>query len=124
MKRKKRTFVNVFDISFVLVIAAVIVLTAVFVSPSGRTVTVDYTLTVEEGDIAALSEGDLLNVISGGSIGSVAAVKDGKIEASASAELHMGRYYCGASPLKEGGEYVICVGTNRLVCKIDTVTKR
>ena len=124
MKSKKRPFINIFDITFVLFVAAVVTLIIVFIAPSGKTVTVDYTLTVTGGNAEALSEGDVLNVISGGSLGMVKSTGKDLIEVTAEAELHAGRYYYGASPLKEGKEYVICVGTDKLVCTLHGLTQR
>ena len=124
MKSKKRAFINLFDILFILILAAIIALIAVFVSPDGKTVTVDYTLIVTGGDADALSEGDLLTAISGGSLGTVTKAENGIISVSAEAELHAGRYFTGASALKEGEEYVVCSGTTRLICTLDGITKR
>ena len=124
MKSKNKSFVNVFDILFILILAAVVVLIAVFVAPNGKTVTVDYTFAVTVGDADALSEGDVLTAISGGSLGTVTKTENGVISVSAEAELHAGRYFSGASALKEGGEYVVCVGTNKLICTLVGITKR
>lgn len=123
MKQKKH-FINAFDISVLLIVAAVIILLAVFVSPSGKTVTVGYTLTVTDDNTAEFSEGDVLTVISGGTLGTVSALKENGIEAYAEAELHAGQYYIGAVPLKEGGEYVVCVGADRFVCTLGGISER
>ena len=124
MKTGKRQFISLFDIVFILIVAAVVALFIFFVSPTGKTVTVDYTLTVTEGDTEILSEGDVLTVISGGCLGTVTKTGNGLITASAEAEYHAGRYYSGSSALKEGGEYVICVGENKLVCILGGISKR
>lgn len=124
MKSRKRSFINLFDILFVLFIGAIIALIVIFAAPTGKTVTVEYTLTVTEGEAAGLSEGDLLNLISGGSLGTVKNTGRDHIEVTAEAELHAGRYYSGSSVLKEGGEYVICLGADKLVCTLHGITER
>lgn len=124
MKSDKKFFINLFDILFILFLAAIIVVTAVFVSPDKKTVTVAYTLTVTGGDAEALSAGDALTVISGGSIGTVEKTEEGVITAIAEAEFRAGAYFSGASVIKEGKEYVICAGTDRFVCILDKITER
>lgn len=121
---KRRPVINLFDIILIAVLAAVITVIAVFVSPNGKTTTVKFTLSVKEGNAELLTEGDVLNLVSGGCLGSVSKTGAGRVTAAAEAEYHAGRYYSGAAPLKEGGEYVICVGINKFVCTLDGITKR
>ena len=124
MARKKYAFINILDVLLVLFIAACVVLTVVFASPNGKTASVFYTLTVNEGDVSGLSEGDVLTVISGGCLGSVDSIADGSVTASAEAEYHGGQYYSGSVALKDGAQYVICVGVNKYVCTLHGITER
>ena len=97
MKSRNKPFINIFDIVFILMIAAFVALFVLFLSPSGKTVTVDFTLTVTEGDTDILVEGDVIDVISGGCLGTVIKTENGIITASTEAEYHAGRYYSGSS---------------------------
>ena len=124
MKQKRRFIINLFDILSVLITVGAIVLFTVITAPNGKTVTVGYTLITSEGNAAALSEGDVLIVLSGGSMGSVTSSGDGYIEATAEAEYHSGQYYSGAVALKEGAEYTVCVGTDKFVCTLHGITER
>ena len=125
MKERKALF-TVFDIIVTALVAAVVIVSALLVSPTGKTVTISFTVVTEDKDTSALSEGDVLVCRSGGCLGTVTGFGDGYVEVTAEAEEHAGVYYSGSVAVCDGRKYEICVGAEKysgVVRRISEVTK-
>ncbi len=111
--RENKAFITLFDVFIIVLTVAFIIVSSLFLSPSGKTVSIAFTVVLDDPDTSALSPGDLLVCCDGGCLGTVSGKGDGYVEVTAEAELHAGVYYSGSVAVCDGREYEICVGADK-----------